>query len=1023
MRGGRVLRRRAARVASAVLLAAVAAAVVQPGAQAQTPGPTVTVTPSTDLTDGTVVTIDGSGFTPNLQVIAAVCGPRFDGTAGGIGHCALFNGSAFGTTDDQGTVQMTLRIDAVLWLQETVDVGGQPTTRQYVHDCRTGGCRMSLGSLGGIADIPLGFDPDAPLSGTATATPATGLVDGQRVTLQGSGFNPLYRGTVRQCVDHPTEGVLCQARWSPGPSGGDGTFGGSHRVDAIMSSEEQPGVRGEDCRVTGRCLLRISSNDPTEKLVDIPLSFDPDGPLAPPPVVTVEPNQDLIDQEQVTVAGSGYDNEAVELRQCAPNGDWYDTCTFVGWGYAFASEGFTTTVRLAAILDFPASGRIDCRTSAQPCQLQASPSGVSSRLSRVDLHFDPEGPDPTDPNAPAKVTVSPATDLAHLQTVQVTASGFAPNTPEIKVEQCGGPVGDACIDLGRTQSDRAGKATADVLLRADFERGIDEIIDCRAAPGCRIVVSAGEKRGSSSDLAFAPSARRRYVDRVFDTTEVTTVDYRQTTNSQGQPVTLSADVYQPAGDTAVRRPVLVWNDAGLWFIKLRTLGFYQAMLRDFTRRGYVVVFMDVSATSSFINSTFDFTNPNVMNAANEAYDDITAGVGWLRDHADEYRIDPDAIAVGGSSTGGVTAFDMAYRPGQRGPATSQIAAALSVSGAGIGTPEVGEPPVLAFHGTADAMVPISRPRATCEAATAVGLRCDVIAFEGAPHLLRSPAEWILEIGYRDEVVQAGAEFLKEVMVDFDVTADAGGPYSVAEGSTVTLDGSGSSGDGLAYSWAPADRVDDPTSATPTLRGIDDGTETLTLTVTDAHGISDSATVEVTTTNAPPAIPTLTVTATGQTVDVQAAITDPGAADTHTVLADWGDGTTSPLTVSSLTATGSHQYSEPGRYTVKVTATDDDGASATAERQVVVGCTIVGTDRNDLLIGTRGADVICGLDGHDLIAGLDGNDRIYGGPGNDVLHGGPGNDLLVGGPGLDWAIGAEGTNTCTAEIRRSCTARN
>ncbi len=56
-----------------------------------------------------------------------------------------------------------------------------------------------------------------------------------------------------------------------------------------------------------------------------------------------------------------------------------------------------------------------------------------------------------------------------------------------------------------------------------------------------------------------------------------------------------------------------------------------------------------------------------------------------------------------------------------------------------------------------------------------------------------------------------------------------------------------------------------------------------------------------------------------------------------------------------------------------------------------GCTIGGTNGNDVLRGTPGRDVICGLGGNDTINGLGGKDNLIGGPGKDSFNGGPGND--------------------------------
>jgi hypothetical protein len=72
------------------------------------------------------------------------------------------------------------------------------------------------------------------------------------------------------------------------------------------------------------------------------------------------------------------------------------------------------------------------------------------------------------------------------------------------------------------------------------------------------------------------------------------------------------------------------------------------------------------------------------------------------------------------------------------------------------------------------------------------------------------------------------------------------------------------------------------------------------------------------------------------------------------------------------------------------------------RVTSAGCTILGTDGDDVLTGSPIDDVICGFGGNDRIDGAGGHDLLFGGEGDDVLIGGAGYDCMIGGPGTDRA---------------------
>ena len=67
---------------------------------------------------------------------------------------------------------------------------------------------------------------------------------------------------------------------------------------------------------------------------------------------------------------------------------------------------------------------------------------------------------------------------------------------------------------------------------------------------------------------------------------------------------------------------------------------------------------------------------------------------------------------------------------------------------------------------------------------------------------------------------------------------------------------------------------------------------------------------------------------------------------------------------------------------------------------ILGDTLRGLERHDVLQGSEGDDKLYGDEGNDELTASDGNDQLYGGPGNDVLQTGFGADFLVGGRGTD-----------------------
>lgn len=175
------------------------------------------------------------------------------------------------------------------------------------------------------------------------------------------------------------------------------------------------------------------------------------------------------------------------------------------------------------------------------------------------------------------------------------------------------------------------------------------------------------------------------------------------------------------------------------------------------------------------------------------------------------------------------------------------------------------------------------------------------------------------------------------IVNTPPAADAGGPYVLAEGGTLSLNASGSSdadGDSLTYAWDLDNdgAYDDATGITPTLAWStlpaamrDDGVYTVGLRVSDGKGGSAVASTSLTITNV---APTLNVSGStdataGSSYTLSFSATDPGSDSISSWRIDWGDGTIQRIAGNPGSA--NHTFSQGGRTAnIVVSATDEDG---------------------------------------------------------------------------------------------------
>jgi len=246
-----------------------------------------------------------------------------------------------------------------------------------------------------------------------------------------------------------------------------------------------------------------------------------------------------------------------------------------------------------------------------------------------------------------------------------------------------------------------------------------------AAVIASVFATAGVLEARAAGGRVVSIADGRYRRHVFNNVTVDRdVQYREVVGNDGEPTPLRLDVYQGADDKASGRAAIIWMHPGGF-----TSGnkFDMATYADDAAlRGYVGISIDYR-----LRPQMDwFDTAQREQAARDADADGTAAVDWVRAHADDYGIDPSHIFVGGYSAGAIMAFDLAYPPDG---VPLGIAGAISISGYSYDAPEQGAPPVIAFHGTSDPLVPYAYDAHSCGMAAGADHRCVLVTLDGAGH--------------------------------------------------------------------------------------------------------------------------------------------------------------------------------------------------------------------------------------------------------------------------------------------------
>ena len=145
----------------------------------------------------------------------------------------------------------------------------------------------------------------------------------------------------------------------------------------------------------------------------------------------------------------------------------------------------------------------------------------------------------------------------------------------------------------------------------------------------------------------------RYLDTVFTSIDSTmNIVY---TDSAGGNTQELLDVYQPVGDTACFRHVVIFVHGGAFFKGTKNDGDVEFLCQRFAQRGYVAATINYRLASSVV-ALYD--SAQIFTYVMKAASDLKAAIRFFYKDAsltNQWRIDTNSFFIGGSSAGAIAA--------------------------------------------------------------------------------------------------------------------------------------------------------------------------------------------------------------------------------------------------------------------------------------------------------------------------------------------------------------------------------
>ncbi len=153
----------------------------------------------------------------------------------------------------------------------------------------------------------------------------------------------------------------------------------------------------------------------------------------------------------------------------------------------------------------------------------------------------------------------------------------------------------------------------------------------------------------------------RYQSDIYPTVDVTSnIQYGTNLDLDNNTVNLMMDIYQPQGDTAAIRPLVIFAHGGSFIGGTRTEADMVYFCTELAKKGYVCA----SISYRLAGSAFDLiATETTVKVVFNAIQDGKAAIRFFRKDAattNTYKIDPDQVFIGGTSAGGILGINLTY---------------------------------------------------------------------------------------------------------------------------------------------------------------------------------------------------------------------------------------------------------------------------------------------------------------------------------------------------------------------------